>query len=129
MYSRNNSAKPAKASQGSHCSTGIATGVATGRGRAGLLSMASIAPSGSCVPQAVCDAARSDFEARMGSDTVARPRRIPTGFQRTFVGTLSCSAAPVQTQNRPTDRLVMLRMYLLATAPTAAQRLLRFPAD
>jgi broad specificity phosphatase PhoE len=31
--------------------------------------------------------------------------------------------------NRKADRLVMLRLYLLATAPTPAQRLLRFPAD
>jgi broad specificity phosphatase PhoE len=31
--------------------------------------------------------------------------------------------------NAQADRLAMLRLYLLATAPTAAQRLLRFPAD
>ncbi len=57
---------------------------------------------------------------------MARPRRIPTDFQRTFVRTLSCWAATVQTK---TYSLGMLRLYLLSTAPTAAQRLLRFPAD
>jgi broad specificity phosphatase PhoE len=36
-----------------------------------------------------------------------------------------CGACP----NAQADRLVMLRLYLLAAAPTAAQRLLRFPAD
>jgi broad specificity phosphatase PhoE len=60
--------------------------------------------------------------ARYSGATAPDSHRLPANIW----GHIIMLGGPVQTR---TGRFIMLRLYLLAAAPTAAQRLLRFPAD